>query len=125
MNEIIDTRGQFDSSLPDGERDFRVENIRKIEKGPTTLYVWELSFDGAGEQEWGEQVFLPSMMGNLLRLLGCEEISPKKFKWDPQLLVGRQFVATVSRHPDKKKPEVIRQEMDGFKKSDKESEIPF
>src|SRR5947207_7069356 len=122
MNETIDTRGQYDTSLPDGEREFRVEKIRRLEKGPTVMYVWELSFDGDTENEFGEQVLLPSMMGDLLRVLGCTEVSSKKFEWDRDLLVGKYFIATVFHEPDKKKPEVIRQQMNGFKKSGKEDE---
>lgn len=68
MKETIDTRGQFDTSLPDGEREFRVEKIARKEKGETILYIWQVSFDGEGERETGEQVLLPSMMGDLLRV---------------------------------------------------------
>lgn len=126
MNETIDTRGQFDTSLPDGEREFRVEEIRRLEKGTTVMYVWRVSFDVNGEREEGEQVLLPSMMGDLLRVLGCKEVSPKKFDWDRDLLIGTCFIATISREPDRKKPEVIRQQMTGFKKSDKNSDdVPF
>jgi hypothetical protein len=124
--EPINTRGQFDTSLPDGEREFRIEEIRRVEKGVNVFYIWRLSFDGSGEREEGEQLLLPSMMGDLLRVLGCEETGPKKFNWDRDLLPGKHFIATVSHSPDKKKPEVIRQYMDGFKKSGKADEdLPF
>lgn len=126
MMETVNTRGQFDNSLPDGEREFRVERIARKEKGTVVLYIWELSFDGAGEREVGEQVLLPSMMGELLRVLGCEEVTPNKFNWDRDLMPGKVFIATVSREPDKKDPSKIRQQMKGFKKSEKTGdEIPF
>lgn len=127
MNEPIDTRGQFDTSLPDGEREFRVEKITRREKGETVMYIWQVSFDGMeGERETGEQVLLPSMMGDLLRVLGCKETSPKKFDWDRETIPGAYFIATVSREPNKKKPEVIRQQMTGFKKSNKNGDdVPF
>lgn len=125
MKETIDTRGQFDTSLPDGEREFRVEKIARKEKGETILYIWQVSFDGEGERETGEQVLLPSMMGDLLRVLGCKEVSPKKFDWDRETIPGAYFIATVSHEPDKKKPEVVRQQMTGFKKSKKSDDVPF
>jgi len=125
MNETIDTRGQFDTALPDGEREFRVEKIMRREKGPTIMYIWQLSFEGEEERESGEQVLLLNMMGDLLRVLGCKETSPKKFDWDRDLLPGTFFIATVSHEPDKKDPTKIRQQMTGFKKSEKESETPF
>lgn len=125
MQETIDTRGQFDTSIPNGEREFRVEEVRRLEKGATILYVWRLSFGENGETAEGEQVLLPSMMGDLLRVLGCDEIAPKKFNWDRELMVGKYFIGTVSHDPDKKKPEVIRQNMTGFKKSGKEDDVPF
>ena len=126
MIETIDTRSQFDSSLPDGEREFRVEEVRRHEKGATVMYIWRLSFDGDGEREEGEQVLLPSMMGDLLRVLGCEETAPmsKKFNWDRELMPGKSFIATINHGPDKKGVE--RQNMTNFKKSTKdEDEIPF
>jgi len=123
--ETIDTRGQYDTSLPDGEREFRVEEIRRLEKGQTVIYIWKVSFEGDGERESGEQVLLPSLMGDLLRVLGCKELSHGKYEWDRDILPGKYFIATISREPDKKKPDVIRQQMTGFKKSDKTDETPF
>ena len=125
MQEIIDTRGQYDKSLPDGEREYRVEEVKKIEKNGNVLYAWQVSFDGSeGERETGEQVFPVFMMGDLLRVLGCEEVN-KKFKWDRDLMPGKFFIATVNHAPDKKKPDTMRQNMTGFKKSDKTDEVPF
>lgn len=126
MNETIDTRGKYDTSLPNGEREFRVEKIERKEKGTTVMYIWQVSFDGEGEREVGEQVLLPSFMGDLLRVLGCTEKSPKKFEWDRETLPGKYFIATVSQEPDRKDPNKMRQQMSGFKKSDKNSDdIPF
>lgn len=127
MQETIDTRGQFDTSIPNGEREFRVEEVLRKEKGKTVLYIWKLSFDGEEERESGEQVLLPSMMGDLLRVLGCEETAPmsKKFTWDRDALPGKYFIATVGQEPDKKDPTKIRQQMTGFKKSEKTDETPF
>jgi hypothetical protein len=127
MNETIDTRGQFDTSLPDGEREFRVEKITRREKGMTVMYIWQVSFDGTeGERETGDQLLLPSMMSDLLRVLGCKEILPKQFEWDRDLIVGKYFIARVSREPDKKDPSKIRQQMTSFQKSSKvDDDIPF
>jgi len=126
MEETIDTRGKYDTALPDGEREFRVEKISRKEKGETVFYIWQVSFDGeGGEREVGEQVFLPNMMGDLLRILGCEETAPKRFKWDKETLPGAYFIATVSHDPDKKDPSKIRQNMTGFKKGKNEDEVPF
>jgi hypothetical protein len=126
MNETIDTSSKYDTSIPDGEREFRVEKIDRKEKGTTVMFIWQVSFDGDGEQEVGEQVLLPSFMGDLLRVLGCEETKRNRFQWDRDILVGKYFIATVSREPDKKDPTKIRQQMGGFKKSEKNSDdIPF
>lgn len=126
MEETIDTRGKYDTDLPDGEREFRIEKIESKVLPKATLYIWQLSFDGSdGEREVGEQSFLPNFMSDLLRLLGCEEVSPKKFKWDREALAGKYFIATVKHEPDQKDPTKIRQNMTGFKKSDKTDEIPF
>lgn len=123
--ETTDTSNNFSAKeIPDGTHIFTVLKVTKRYGGPQKdkpFFVWELEY----EDKQGEQVLLPNMMGDLLRVLGCKETGPNKFDWDTEDIVNSQFKATVSHSPDKKDPSKIRQEMRDFNKFEAESEIPF
>jgi hypothetical protein len=119
--EYTDANSDFDNEpLPDGRRTFKVISIRKYMKGETKMYFWELQHkDGQGTQ-----LLLPSMMGELLRVLGCTEVKKNEFDWETELMEGKTFDATVSHGLDKKG--VMRQTMTEFAKTKEESDdIPF
>lgn len=118
MRETTDTANQYTNrDIPDGRYSFKVVSVtKKVGKKNVPFYIWKLDYGIAS----GEQVLLPSMMGNLLRVLGCTEISPNKFDWDTDAVEGKTFEATVSHEPDKKDPSKIRQQMNEFKEG-----IPF
>lgn len=122
MRETTDTSRPSDrQKIPDGTYSFEIIKVTKMYKGEVPYYIWTLEYEGGV----GEQLLLPSMMGELLRTLGCKEIVPNKFDWDTEEVAGISFIATISHRPDKKKPEIIRQQMTDFKKVPKEEEIPF
>lgn len=118
--ESTDTNSTFaDRDISDGEHAFTIVDVTKKYKNETLLYIWKLDYEG----KTGSQVLLPSMMGDLLRVLNCKETSPNKFDWDTDDVVGREFVAMVTHTPDKKG--VIRQQMKHFKEVARKEEIPF
>jgi len=120
MREIIDTNASFDNEpLPDGRHTFKILSIRRHMKGDTKMYFWSLSYDG-GE---GTQLLLPSMMGDLLRVLGATETKKGEFDFDAELMEGKVFDAIVSHGLDKKG--VMRQNMTDFTKAKDEDDIPF
>ncbi len=106
--------------LPDGRRTWKVLSVRKYMKKETEMFFWELAYDG-GE---GTQLLLPSMMKELLTVLGCAETEPGVFDWETELIEGKVFDATVSHGPDKSG--VMRQNMTDFAASaTKEEDVPF
>lgn len=118
--EYTDTNSDFDNApLPDGRHTFKVLSVRRHMKGETKMYFWELEYDGGQ----GTQLFLPSMMGGLLRILGCTETKKNEFDWETELMTGKFFAATVSHEADKKG--VIRQNMKDFAKAENPDEVPF
>lgn len=120
MRKTTDTNPKYsDKDIPDGEREFEVVSVTD---GPKGSDKWLLEYDG--DQE-GEQLLWPNMEGELLRVLGFTEVSKGIFDWETDLAQGKKFIATVSHDPDKKKPDVIRQNMKGFKKSKSEADVPF
>ena len=122
MQEEISTEGQYrDTDIPDGTYSFRIKTIRKIVKGTNTFYAWDVEYEGVN----GTQILLPSMMGDLLRVLGCKEASKNKFMWDKEMLTGQAFTATVTHEQDKKDPSKVRQQMRNFKKSTEEADVPY
>jgi len=123
--EMTDTNSQFNDAIPDGTYTFEVHKvIRKDLKGKVG-YEWSLDYAKDGVDCNGKQLLWPNQMGELLRLLGCKELSPGKFEWDTDLMEGQTFNARVFRQPDKKDPNKIYQMMDGFKKSKSEADVPF
>jgi hypothetical protein len=119
MQEEIDTTGEYpDNDIPDGTYSFRVKAIRDVKKG---IYAWDLEYEGIV----GSQIIPVFMMGDLLRLLGCKEISKNKFLWDKEMLTGQTFTATVSHERDKKDATKVRQQMRDFKKSNEQDETPY
>jgi hypothetical protein len=120
--EMTDTANKYaNKDLPDGTGLFRVNGVeKKYGKNGGEFFIWKLQFKG-GE---GEQVLLPNMMSGLLKVLGCEEVEPNKFRWDTNEQDGKTFEATVSRKPDLKDPNKIRQHMGDFK-AVQDDLIPF
>lgn len=123
MMEITDTSNSFMDEIPDGEHQFKVVRVvKKYGTNNTPFYLWKLEYDGIE----GNQIMLPSLMGDLLRILECKEISPNKFQWDTEDVAGLYFSAVISHEPDKKDPTKRRQNMAQFKKAVLASEdIPF
>ncbi len=121
MREEIDTNSSYpDRDIPDGTYTFKVLSIDKKFGGPKKdkpFYVWNLRYEGID----AEQVLMPNLMGDLLKILGCTETSPGKFDWDREALEGKEFDATVSHAPDKKGK--MRQNMGDFKASS--ADVPF
>jgi len=124
--ETTDT-SNFGNQLPTGRRSFMVEKVeRKTGKSNSPFYVWSLSYQREdGERDHGEQILLPNMMGPLLRVLNCKEVSPNKFDWDTEVVLGETFMATVDFVADKKDASKMRQQMTDFAVSKEESATPF
>lgn len=118
--ESTDTNSDFaNEPIEDGRKTFKVISVRKHMKGDTKMYFWELEYEG----NQGTQLLLPSMMGDLLRVLGCTETKKNEFDWETELMEGKSFEATVVHAVDKKG--VMRQNMSEFAASKKEDEVPF
>jgi hypothetical protein len=123
--ELTDTNSKFSGKdIPDGSHQFKVVSVSKKYGGANkdrAFFVWVLGYEG----QTGEQVLMPNMMGDLLRILGCKETEPNKFDWDTEDVIYSQFVAVVSHEPDKKDPTKMRQQMKDFKKIGEQEEIQF
>lgn len=120
--EITDTTNKYvDQDIPDGRRRFIVAGPveKKYGKQGGEFFIWKVQWEGG----IGQQVFLPNMMGGLLKVLGCQEIEPNKYDWDTNEQEGKAFYATVKHKPDKKDATKIRQHMGDFA-IDEETEPP-
>ena len=125
IRETTDTNDSYpDKDIPDGTYTFKILDISKKFGGVNKdkpFFVFKLEFEGVR----GEQVLMPNMMGDLLRLLGATEIKPGVFEYDLVALAqsGKRFVATVIHVADKKDPSKMRQQMGDFKKAEEELEF--
>lgn len=113
IDEEIDTNSNFSNKeIPDGTHGFRVLGVKKHE----AMYIWSLSYENGAE---GEIVFFANNMGPLLKVLGCKETAPGKYKLESSVVDGVPFKATVYGEPDKKDKNIIRKRMKDF------DEVPF
>ncbi len=120
MRKTTDTNPKYSNrDIPDGEREFEVI---KVMDGPKGSDKWVLRYDIDVE---GEQLLWPNNEGDLLRVLGCTEGEKGIFSWDTDMVEGKKFTATVIHEVDKKDKVTMRQSMKGFKKSEKEADVPF
>lgn len=122
-HEITNTLNKFaNQELPEGRHKFIVAGpvVKKYGGKGGEFFIWKLQYDGG----IGEQVLLPNMMGELLRVLECQETEPNIFDWDTADQEGKVFMATIKLAPDKKDPKVIRQHMSEYAKVET-SDIPF
>lgn len=122
MREEIDTNDNYpDRDIPDGEYTFIIDKIVKRYGGKNKdvpFYSMKVKY----EEIMGEQVLMPNKMRGLLKVLGCTETLPGKYDWDPDLMEGKMFNATIKHEVDKKG--TMRQQMVDFK-SAKEADVPF
>lgn len=123
MEEIIDVSGSFWGPLKEGTYDYRIEDTpRKDSKG---MYLWKLSYQWEGQPEAGEIRLFANQMGELLEVLGFKKVEAKKFKWDPDLAVGKFFKATAYKEPDKKDLSKSYVRLKDVQKSEKTDDISF
>lgn len=110
--------------IPEGTHMFRVIGEVKKKYGGENkdkeFYIWTLDY-GKGT---GDQIFMPNMQGDLLRILGATEYEPNHYEWDTTQFDYKTFIATVTHAPDKKDPRKIRSHMGEFKEVTDET-IPF
>lgn len=113
IDEEIDTnRNLSNKEIPDGVHSFRVLTVKKN----NAMYIWTFSYEGGAE---GDIVFFANNMGPLLKVLGCKETAPGKYKLESPEVEGVPFKATVFSEPDKKDKTVLRKRMKDF------DEVPF
>ena len=122
-HEITDTKSMFaNQDIPDGKREFMIvgDIAKKYGKSGAEFFVVTLQYEGG----IGQQMFMPNMMGPLLKALGNEETTPNVYDWDTTEQAGKKFSASISHAPDKKDPTKIRQHMSEIAKVENDS-IPF
>lgn len=122
-HERTDTTNKYaNQAIPEGRRKFIVAGpvVKKYGGKGGEFFIWKLQFDGG----IGEQVLLPNMMAELLRVLGCDEPEPNLFDWDTNEQEGKAFMATVKLVADKKDPKIVRQHMSEYAVIE-DSGIPF
>jgi len=110
-HETTDTTSKYpNKNISDGKHTFTIDKVVGKTLGGAYGYVWTLEENG----HLFEQILFGNEMGGLLKILGCNEVSPGKYEWETDAVTGKSFGVTVSHVPDKKKPDVIRQKFTDF-----------
>lgn len=125
MRETTDTTSQFNDDIPDGTYDFRIAKVYGKDIKGKRGYEWSLDYTMDGNLCNGRVLTWPNQIGPLLAILGATELSKGKYEWEPDLMEGKTFKATIIHEPNKKDPSKIYQNMKDFKPSEQTEETPF
>ena len=127
MRFEIDTASKFNDAIPDGTFEFEIHKM--ITKTVSGKQAIEMNLDYRNDDGLdlnGRQLLWPNQLEELFKVLDIKkDPASGKYVGDTDMQEGKKFIATVSRKADKKDPSKIYQTMSGFKKSEKEADVPF
>lgn len=99
--------------IPESNYQAMINNVKEKTVKEYTMYEW--SFEALVNEKpyyFGITLF-SSQMADLLRALGCKEISKNKFEWDSDEIIGQTLSFNIVHVEDKKG--VIREQMSDIK----------
>ena len=99
--------------VPESHYVAMINNVKEKEIKEFILYEW--SFESLVNDKpyyFGVTLF-SSQMADLLRALGCTEITKNKFEWDSDAVIGNTIEFNIAHVPDKKG--VVREVMSDIK----------
>ena len=65
-------------------------------------YVWKFSTTIDGRPREYKESMMVWLMGDLLRALECQEITPDDFEWEVEEVVGKIIWGTIKHEPDRR-----------------------
>lgn len=105
MPETTDTN-RFEI-MPEGHYVFTVSKVPEKLKSQTTgkvYYKFEFETIVQGKIKKHIEVFMPWMASELLKALGAVEVSPNKFEWEREAVMGKEIEADLMHEEDRKDP---------------------
>lgn len=101
------------SLIPESHYVAMINNVKQKEVKEFILYDW--SFESVVNEKpyYFGISFFSSQMADLLRALGCQEVTKNKFEWDSEAVIGNTIEFNLAHVADKKG--VIREVMSDIK----------
>lgn len=100
--------------LPEDHYVAMINNVKEKEiPGGYIVYEWSFEADGGDKAKHFSLSMFSSQMADLLRALGCQEVSKNRFEWDDEQVIGNTIEFNVVHVVDKKG--VIREQMSDIK----------
>lgn len=99
--------------IPEGHYAAMINNVKEKTIKEFILYEW--SFESLVNEKafyFGITLF-SSQMADLLRALGCTEVTKNKFEWDSDQVIGHTVEFNIAHVEDKKS--VIREQLSDIK----------
>ena len=111
MSEQITDTGK--TLIPEGNYDATITSVVKKEPKGFVIYEWNFETLKDDKTFYFKISLFSSQMTELLRALGAEEVTPNRFKWDDEKVVGNTLSFNLVHMADKKG--VIREQLSDIK----------
>lgn len=99
--------------VPESHYVAMINNVKEKTVKEFILYDWSFEAELDGKAYYFGLSMFSSQMGDLLKTLGCLEISKNKYEWDSEQVIGNTIEFNICHVADKKG--IIREQMSDIK----------
>ena len=99
--------------VPENHYVAMINNVKEKTIKEFILYEWSFEADVDNKPYYFGITLFSSQMSDILRALGCQEVSNNKFEWDSEQVIGNTIEFNIVHVADKKG--VIREQMSDIK----------
>lgn len=99
--------------VPESHYVAMINNVKEKNIKEFIIYEWSFEAEVNGKAYYFSLSMFSSQMGDLLRALGCQEVTKNKFEWDSDQVIGNTIEFNICHVSDKKG--VVREQMSDIK----------
>lgn len=100
--------------VPEGHVVAMIGNVKEKEiPGGFIVYEWAFEAEEGGKAKYFSLSMFSSQMADLLRALGCQEVTKNRFEWESEQVIGHTIEFNICHVADKKG--VVREQMSDIK----------
>lgn len=88
--------------VPEGHYEAMINSVKRKEPKGFVLYEWAFETLKDDKSFYFGITLFSNQMTDLLKALGAEEVTPNRFKWDDELVVGNTIEFNLAHVADKK-----------------------
>lgn len=99
--------------VPESHYVAMINNVKEKTIKEFIIYEWSFEAEVSGKAFYFGLSLFSSQMGDLLRALGCQEVTKNKFEWDSEQVIGNTIEFNICHVADKKG--IIRETLSDIK----------